>query len=225
MAALPLTLFGVQEPLVNPSAQTSRLWLDASSWIDLTPGFLLGADTLLAQLESQMAWRRGRRLMYGTWHDEPRLTGEFAASGCVLPEVIETTRGALDRRYDRSFEGLFCNFYRDGSDSVAWHADRIGRTSVEPLVAIVSLGGPRTFALRPTGGGSGQSFSLHSGDLLLMGGSTQHAWEHSVPKMRKAPPRMSLTMRAGFRHPPPDQVLGTSEASPTSARASRTLRR
>lgn len=225
MAVLPLTLFGAQVPVLDPTARTTRTWLDRSCWVDLTPNFLLGADTLLDQLEHDMRWDRGRRLMYGTWHDEPRLTGQVAADGHSLPPIIESMRGALDATYGRRFEGLFCNFYRDGADSVAWHADRIGRTSVEPLVAIISLGGPRTFALRPMGGGRSQSYSLHSGDLLIMGGSTQHAWEHSVPKMRHAAPRMSLTMRAGFRHPSPDQVVGTSGASPAPVRASRTARR
>ena len=37
------------------------------------------------------------------------------------------------------------NYYRSGSDSVAWHADKIGIHEVNPIVAIVSLGGPRTF--------------------------------------------------------------------------------
>ena len=44
--------------------------------------------------------------------------------------------------------------YRDGNDSVAWHGDTIGRSSTEDtMVAIVSLGATRVFALRPRGGG------------------------------------------------------------------------
>ena len=44
--------------------------------------------------------------------------------------------------------------YRDGNDSVAWHGDKIGRGSTEDtMVAIVSLGATRVFALRPRGGG------------------------------------------------------------------------
>ena len=40
--------------------------------------------------------------------------------------------------------------YRDGDDSVAWHGDTIGRSSTEDtMVAIVSLGATRTFALQP----------------------------------------------------------------------------
>jgi alkylated DNA repair dioxygenase AlkB len=90
---------------------------------------------------------------------------------------------------------MFANWYRDGDDAVAWHADRIGRKRTDPLVAIVSLGGPRRFLLRPMGGGRSRPFLLHSGDLLVMGGATQHRWQHSVPRMRGASSRMSLTYR------------------------------
>ena len=62
-------------------------------------------------------------------------------------------------------------------------------------MAIVSLGGPRRFLLRPAGGGHSRSFTLASGDLLVMGGLCQHRWEHSVPKVAAAPPRMSITFR------------------------------
>ena len=39
--------------------------------------------------------------------------------------------------------------YRDGRDSVAWHADRIDPAIIEPVVAIVSLGSARTLRMRP----------------------------------------------------------------------------
>ena len=63
------------------------------------------------------------------------------------------------------------------------------------MVAVVSLGGPRRFLMRPRGGGRCLSFTLASGDLLVMGGACQQSWEHSVPKVAHAPPRMSGTFR------------------------------
>ena len=77
--------------------------------------------------------------------------------------------------------GLCC--YRDGSDSVAWHGDTIGRSSSEDtMVAIVSLGATRTFAMRRRGGGPSLRLPQAHGDLLVMGGSCQRTWEHAVPK-------------------------------------------
>jgi len=49
----------------------------------------------------------------------------------------------------RVSHGWLC-LYRDGADSVAWHGDTIGRSRTEDtIVAIVSLGTPRRFLLRP----------------------------------------------------------------------------
>ncbi|MGI9606201.1 MAG: alpha-ketoglutarate-dependent dioxygenase AlkB [Acidimicrobiales bacterium] len=197
MSTLPLTLFGATNPIVRPEFGPTRHELDPCCWVEHCPGFLLGADTLFAELEDGMRWERGRRLMYGTWYDEPRLTGTEPTLNTPLPPSVEHIRTALTRHYERAFDGLFCNYYETGQDSVAWHADRIGRSEVDPLVAIISLGGPRTFHLRPMGGGPSDRFVLHSGDLLVMGGATQHHWEHAVPKTNLAPPRMSVTMRAG----------------------------
>lgn len=196
MHALPLTLFGFGEPLVASSWSPSRTMLDPCCWIDHTERFLEGADQLLVDLEASIDWFRGRRLMYGTWHDEPRRTGTTPRAGHHLPESIASIRDTLGDYYDMEFRGLFCNFYETGQDSVAWHADQIGRTEVDPLVAIVSLGGPRTFRLRPQQGGPSHHVRLGSGDLLVMGGATQHHWEHAVPKTASAAPRMSVTMRA-----------------------------
>jgi alkylated DNA repair dioxygenase AlkB len=92
--------------------------------------------------------------------------------------------------------------YRDGRDSVAWHGDTIGRHSADDtLVAIVSLGETRRFLLRPKDGGATRKFALGHGDLLVMGGSCQRTWEHSVPKTtRPVGPRISIQFRsAGVR--------------------------
>ncbi len=193
---LPLTLFGYGEPAIAHSWQAERIELDPCCWIDYSRGFLSGADQLLMQLEECIEWFRGRRLMYGQWYDEPRRTGTTARTGAAVPLVVDVIRSELSAHYGMAFRGLFCNFYETGQDSVAWHADSIGRTEVDPLVAIISLGGPRTFAMRPQSGGPSHGVQLDSGDLLVMGGATQHHWEHAVPKTRTAAPRMSVTMRA-----------------------------
>ena len=155
--------------------------------------------------------------MYGNWYEEPRLTADAAAASDGVPPIVDEVRSVLTAHYRRRFEGLFCNLYERGSDSVAWHADRIGRSEIDPLVAIVSLGGPRTLALRPQQGGPGLRVPLHSGDLLVMGGATQHHWEHAVPKVARAAPRMSVTLRAGGP-PLPDRTpafdLATDRGEP-----------
>ena len=104
---------------------------------------------------------------------------------------------ALCERYDRTFDSVGFNLYRDGRDSVAWHADRIPKEIEAPVVVLVSLGEPRKFLLRPKGGGSSRTLMLGRGDLLVTGGNTQRTWEHSVPKVARAGPRISIAYRHG----------------------------
>ena len=87
--------------------------------------------------------------------------------------------------------------YRDGNDSVAWHGDTIGRSSTQDtMIAVVSLGATRVFALRPRGGGPSVRLQHSHGDLLVMGGSCQRTWEHSIPKTtRPTGPRISIQFR------------------------------
>jgi alkylated DNA repair dioxygenase AlkB len=93
------------------------------------------------------------------------------------------------------------NYYRHGADSVAWHGDRVRFALQRPRVAIVSLGTSRRFGLRPRGGGPGRWFTLEGGDLFMMGGRSQHEWEHAVPKAARGGPRISVTYRHSAPHP------------------------
>ncbi|MGI9596125.1 MAG: alpha-ketoglutarate-dependent dioxygenase AlkB [Acidimicrobiales bacterium] len=200
VSPLPLSLFGSGEARLSGTPSFERHQLDPCCWVDTVDGFIAGADSLFATVQADFEWFRGERLMYGTWHDEPRLTAKLDLSDRIVPSVIRAAADLLGRHYDRRFDGLFCNYYQNGRDSVAWHADRIGRTAIDPLVAIISLGGPRTFAIRDQSRASLASrWVMRSGDLLVMGGATQHHWEHAIPKVADAPPRISLTTRAGFR--------------------------
>jgi alkylated DNA repair dioxygenase AlkB len=135
--------------------------------------------------------------MYGRVVPEPRLTAWYGAAlnDPSIPGLVPTMAAALTRRYGREFDSVGAALYRDGRDSVAWHGDRIPPEIADPLVAIVSLGSPRKLLLRPRGGGPSRRFDLRSGDLLVMGGSAQRTWEHSVPKVAHAGPRASLQFR------------------------------
>jgi alkylated DNA repair dioxygenase AlkB len=102
---------------------------------------------------------------------------------------------ALGSRYDVDVSAVSANLYRDGSDSVAFHGDVAGRYRATTIVAIVSLGAPRHFLVRPTGGGRSRRFTPAHGDLLVMGGTCQHTFEHAVPKSSSVESRIALMFR------------------------------
>jgi alkylated DNA repair dioxygenase AlkB len=175
-----------------------RVELDATSWVDHVPGWIEGADRLFEDILDGREWEQRSRRMYDHEVQEPRLTsGWTKGSGEPLePAVLEDVRRSLSERYGREFDSVGFNLYRDGRDSVAWHGDRIPEEIQGPVVCLVSLGEPRKFLLRPKGGGKSRAFMLGRGDLLVTGGETQRAWDHSVPKVAEAGPRISL----GYRH-------------------------
>ena len=178
----------------------TRIWLDPKSWIDLVPGWVRGSDALFREVVDSRKWGQRTRRMYDRRVLEPRLTAPWnVRSGVPLePRILEDVRLALSARYGVVFDSAGFNLYRDGQDSVAWHGDRIAKEIEEPIVALVSLGEPRKFLLRPRGGGKSRAFHLGGGDLLVTGGWTQRAWEHSVPKVAEAGPRISVAYRYGM---------------------------
>ena len=163
------------------------------AWVDLVPSWLTGADELFAVVAELVAWDSPMVRMWDKQVQTPRLSGVLEDD--KRPRIVDDMRAALAARYDQAFLSVGANLYRDGRDSVAWHGDRVARTLPEAVIAIVSLGGARRFLLRPKGGGRSIRFDLTSGDLLVMGGSCQRTWEHCVPKVAHAEPRMSLTFR------------------------------
>jgi alkylated DNA repair dioxygenase AlkB len=196
----PSLLGAAEEPDIDRSfSGLRRIHLDEGSWVDHAPGWVSGADRLFEEVLFDRPWEQRSRRMYDQRVEEPRLTAPWNAdSGRPLePPILEEIRGVLSERYRRAFDSVGFNLYRDGRDSVAWHADRIAAEIEEPIVALVSLGEPRRFLLRPKGGGASRAFLVGHGDLLVTGGKTQRTWEHSVPKVSRAGPRISLAYRHG----------------------------
>jgi alkylated DNA repair dioxygenase AlkB len=194
------SLWANQSTVVDESfGGLKRIELDKDSWVDHCPGWMAGSDQAFAELLRDVAWSQRRRWMYEHQVDEPRLTSwqKIDERTLVAYEWLEDARASLSAHYDVRFDSVGFNLYRDGADSVAWHRDRIPPDIVDPLVALVSLGEPRKFLLRPEGGGKSRTFKLGRGDLLVTGGATQRRFEHSVPKVKAAGARMSIVFRHG----------------------------
>ncbi|MEU6476776.1 alpha-ketoglutarate-dependent dioxygenase AlkB [Streptomyces sp. NPDC047017] len=184
-----------------------RTELGLGAWIDVLPGWLGGADELFEQLATEVPWRAERRKMYDNVVAVPRLLAFYGAGDPLPHPVLAEARDALSAHYAEELGEPFTTaglcHYRDGRDSVAWHGDRTGRGAREDtMVAILSVGAPRDLLLRPArGGGATVRRPLGHGDLIVMGGSCQRAWEHCVPKSARATePRISIQFRpAGVR--------------------------
>jgi alkylated DNA repair dioxygenase AlkB len=192
------------EPVLGAlGGSVRRTRLDRGAWVDLRRSWLTGSGPVFERLSESaglVPWRAEKRQMYDRLVDVPRLVHTYMIGEELPHPALTEAREALSAHYAEElgepFRTAGCCYYRDGRDSVAWHGDTIGRgSSQDTMVAIVSVGDPRRLLLRPRGGGESLAFELGHGDLLVMGGSCQRTWEHAVPKVAHAGPRLSVQFR------------------------------
>jgi alkylated DNA repair dioxygenase AlkB len=186
--------------------QADRRDLGDGAWLEVRSGWLsqdgVADDGLFDDLRDTIPWRAERRQMYDRVLDVPRLVSFHHLLDDPAPHPrLKQLRRRLNDAYAGELGEPFVTaglcLYRDGTDSVAWHGDNIGRSRTDDtMVAIVGLGATRVFALRPRGGGPSLRLRHGHGDLLVMGGSCQRTWEHAIPKTsRPTGPRISIQFR------------------------------
>ena len=172
-------------------AGAERLWLDETAWVDVARGWLPDADQVLEEVLAQADWQQGRSWRYEKWVDEPRLTAWGGAAG-EHPALVEATR-RLERAYSVTFGAYALAQYRNGFDGQGFHRDDDMKWTENTLIALVTLGAQRPWFLRPRSHrnqhglenrGATHDLRPAAGDLMVMGGTCQRDWEHSVPQQR-----------------------------------------
>jgi alkylated DNA repair dioxygenase AlkB len=165
------------------------------------------ADRLLDLLMASIAWRQETATIMGRRMPIPRLTAWHGEAGYVYsgiamqpaawtPALLELKRCA-EGHAGQGFNSVLLNLYRDGRDSVGWHADNERGLGRDPVIASLSLGATRRFQLKHRQSGARVAIDLTHGSCLIMAGATQHHWLHQVPKTaRPVGPRINLTFRS-----------------------------
>ena len=117
------------------------------------------------------------------------------------PLVLEM-KAEVERYSSRNFNSVLLNLYRDGQDSVSWHADDEKELGSDPVITSVSLGDTRTFEFKHKRENSRDKFRLElpNNSLLIMENGIQDSWLHQIPKTKlKKSPRINLTFRQIIR--------------------------
>lgn len=159
-------------------------------------------DSLLEEVE----WQQRSVRVYGKTHLQPRLTKwygpvSYLYSGLSwdpipMPDRLAKLAQKVSEAVGEPFNCVLCNLYRDGQDTVGWHADDEPLFGSDPVVASLSYGATRTFKLRQNETKSSVSYDLENGDLIVMGKGMQLGWQHSIPRTAKpVGPRINLTFR------------------------------
>jgi alkylated DNA repair dioxygenase AlkB len=203
---------------IRRDAPVQRRALDATSWFELVPGFVVDPEGELAGVLAATPWSQQEVLRYDRYVPERRLSSGLRADASPL---LRQTDLHLQARYRVPFTGVAAIQYRDGDDFQGLHSDREMRWLDETLIAIVVLGARRPFVFRPRAplvevtervpaGRGPDDVVVHpgDGDLLVMGGRCQRDWLHGVPAAAADRPRVSLTWRWTSRRGRPDTNPG-----------------
>lgn len=165
---------------------------------------------LLAALTDGVAWQRQSITLFGKTYRQPRLIGWMGDPGCTYrysgtrwqPQpwhpLVADLRERIAAATGATFNSVLLNLYRDGRDSMGFHADDEPELGPEPVIASLSLGAERPLHFRPRRNREEPTrrFPLADGSLLLMRGATQAHWHHAIPKTRRPiGPRLNLTFR------------------------------
>ncbi|WP_310482183.1 alpha-ketoglutarate-dependent dioxygenase AlkB [Chamaesiphon sp. VAR_48_metabat_403] len=169
------------------------------------------SDRILEILTAEIDWSQEYIKMYGKSIPLPRLTAwygdiSYTYSGITMNSkawhlLLLDIKTKIESVCDRSFNGVLLNYYRDGNDSVSWHADDEPKLAENPVIGSVSFGGTRKFSLKhknPDHPNHKQfiNIDLTHGSLLLMTGECQSFWLHQIAKTKKkVDPRINLTFR------------------------------
>jgi alkylated DNA repair dioxygenase AlkB len=180
--------------------------LNDHGWLLYDPAHIppADADGLFARLRDTAPWEQSGR----PGRPFPRLTAWYADSGLTYsysgvthqavpwtPELLVVKQRAAAAA-GTTWNSLLLNLYRDGRDSIGFHADDEPELGINPVIGSISLGAERRFVLKHPASGESLEFNLPNGSLLVMGGTTQHHWRHGVPKTRRpVGPRINMTFR------------------------------
>lgn len=169
---------------------------------------------LFQQIHNEADWRQESISLFGRTHDMPRLTcwmGDmpYRYSGLTHPPspltpTVLDVREIAEQLSGTRFNGVLLNLYRDGRDSMGWHADDEASLGPDPVIASLSLGAVRRMRFKPKPHFRAEPFGidLAAGSLLVMRGPTQANWLHAVSKTsRPVEPRINLTFRQIVKAP------------------------
>jgi alkylated DNA repair dioxygenase AlkB len=133
------------------------------------------------------------------WLGDPEATYTFSSvrhEPKPLTPCVAALRTRLVAELGQPFNGVLCNLYRDGADTMHLHSDAHPDLGPEPVLASVSLGAERPFSLHHKLGKRKLDLLLPSGSLLVMRGTTQEFFFHSIPPVAGlARPRVNFTFR------------------------------
>lgn len=164
-------------------------------WYSNDPQFLSPdeGERLFAILRAQLAWQ-----IYQTrWGGNLRRPVVFCGDRGVKyeytgvshtaegwPPVLEELKRRVESAAGVVFNGALLNLYRNGLDTVGYHRDNESTLVPGAPIGSISLGAARRFLLKRDETKQVIELELKHGSLLILGGTIQDFWTHTIPPQR-----------------------------------------
>ena len=166
------------------------------------------ADKYFNIFLKQISWKQGFIKLFGKdvlipreqcWIADKGIT--YSYSGKPLQrfpwtkELLEL-RARIEDFSSQKFNSVLANLYRDGGDSMGWHADNEPELGCNPTIASISLGAERALKVRDNKTKEIIKIDQKHGSLLLMQKGMQSTTQHSISKTKlDIGARINLTFR------------------------------
>ncbi|MBP6795504.1 MAG: alpha-ketoglutarate-dependent dioxygenase AlkB [Saprospiraceae bacterium] len=159
-------------------------------------------------LISTIQWKHDEAIIFGR-HIITKRKVAWYADASMDYKYSNTTRKAIrwtdflfklktkiEKLTKETYNSCLLNLYHDGNEGMAWHSDDEKELKKEGCIASLSFGAERRFLLKHRNTKEKIAVFLENGSLLVMKGSTQSHWLHSIPKSKKIQHgRINLTFR------------------------------
>ena len=166
------------------------------------------ADKYFNIFLKQISWKQGHIKLFGKDVLIPREQCWIADEGITYSysnkplqrfswskELLEL-RARIEGFCSHKFNSVLANLYRDGNDSMGWHADDEVELGRNPTIASISLGAERALKVRDNKTKEIIKIDQKHGSLLIMQKGMQSTTQHSISKTKlDIGARINLTFR------------------------------
>jgi alkylated DNA repair dioxygenase AlkB len=166
------------------------------------------ADVYFESLLDTVQWKNDEAIVFGkhiitkrkaAWYGDEAYSYTYSNT---TKTALEWTKDLLEIKQSveticrQKFNSCLLNLYHSGEEGMSWHSDDEKALGRNTCIASVSFGSKRRFMFRHKVEKRTVALELEHGSLLVMKGTTQRYWLHSLPKAKRVhTPRVNLTFR------------------------------
>lgn len=166
------------------------------------------ANAYLNTLLESIEWKNDEAIIYGkhiitkrkvAWYGDRNFSYSYSNTtkqALIWTKELLELKQLTEKLTGETFNSCLLNLYHTGEEGMAWHSDDEKALGLNTSIASLSFGAERKFSLKHKMSKDTVTQVLEHGSLLIMKGTTQTNWLHSLPKTKKiTTPRVNLTFR------------------------------